>query len=192
MKGHKKKSSRIFKAIEVATKAHAGQFRKGTSLPYILHPLGVGRILIEYDFPEEVVIAGILHDTIEDTSVTLKDILKFFGRNVKRIVEGVSEPNRSDTWKIRKQHTIDYLKTASIDVLLVTCADKLDNIKAIKEDYNKIGDALWKRFNAKKDKQEWYYKSLARSFLGRSKERIGVSLFKEFSNEVKLVFKGAE
>ena len=192
MKGQKKKSSRIFKAIEFAAKAHAGQFRKSTNLPYILHPLGVGRILIEYDFPEEVVIAGILHDTIEDTSVSLKDILKGFGRDVKRIVEGASEPNRSDTWAKRKQHTVDYLKTASIDVLLVSCADKLDNINSIKKDYRKMGDKLWDRFNAKKEKQEWYYKSLSKAFLGRSKERVGAALFKEFSNEVILVFEGAK
>lgn len=188
----KKKPSQIFKAIEFAAKAHTGQFRKSTNLPYILHPLGVGRILIEYDFSEEVVIAGILHDTIEDTSVTLKDILNVFGRNVKRIVEGASEPNRSDSWVNRKQHTIDYLKTAPGDVLLVACADKLDNIRAIKKDINKIGDVLWDRFNAKKDKQEWYYKSLTKAFLGRSKEMVGAALFKEFSSEVNLVFEGAK
>ena len=188
----KKKPSQIFKAIEFAAKAHTGQFRKSTNLPYILHPLGVGRILMEYDFPEEVVIAGILHDTIEDTPVTLKDILKHFGKDVKRIVEGASEPDRSDSWEKRKQHTIDYLKTAPEDVLFVACADKLDNIRAIKKDLNKIGNALWKRFNAKREKQSWYYKALASLFCERSKEKIGAALFKEFADEVKLVFETAE
>ena len=188
MKGRKKKSARIFKAIEFATKAHSGQFRKGTKMPYIVHPLGVGKILIEYNCPEEVVIAGILHDAIEDTSVTLKDIGLHFGKNVKRIVEGASEPNRADTWKNRKKHTIKYLRTAPIDVLLVSCADKLDNIRAIKKDYAQIGNKLWARFNRPEIDQKWYYQSLARSFINSTKDIPNRTLFKVFAKAVNNFF----
>jgi len=186
----KKKSSKlVFKAIKFATKAHSGQFRKGTRVPYIVHPLGVGKILIEYNCPEEVVIAGILHDTIEDTSVTIKDIGLHFGKNVERIVEGASEPNRADTWKNRKKHTIEYLKTAPNDVLLVACADKLDNIRAIKEDYEQIGNKLWTRFNRPKKDQKWYYQSLARSFIVSSKDIPNRTLSRVFAKAVSNFFK---
>lgn len=189
MEDNKNKSNRVFKAIEFATKAHSGQFRKGTNVPYILHPLGVGKILIEYNCPEEVVIAGILHDTIEDTSVTLKDIGMLFGKDVQRIVKGATEPDRTDTWENRKRHTIEYLKTAPIDILFVSCADKLNNIRAIKEDYAKIGDKLWTRFNRPKKEQKWYYQSLASSFLNSTKHIANKSLFKVFVTTVNSFFK---
>jgi len=185
----KKKQNRIFKAIDFATKAHSGQLRKGTKVPYIVHPLGVGKILIEYNCPEEVVIAGILHDTIEDTSVTLKDIGLHFGKNVKRIVGGASEPNRADTWKNRKKHTIEYIKTAPREVLLVSCADKLDNIRAIKGDYAQMGNKLWVRFNRPKKDQKWYYQSLASSFMNSSKDIPDRTLFKVFTKAVNNFFK---
>ena len=188
MKGHKKKSSRVFEAIEFATKAHFGQFRKGTNIPYIVHPLGVGKILINHGVSEDVVVAGILHDTIEDTSVTLGDIGTRFGSNVKKIVRGASEPNRADTWKDRKKHTIEYLKTAPIDVLLVSCADKLDNIRAIKEDYAQIGNKLWARFNRPEIDQKWYYQSLARSFINSTKDIPNRTLFKVFAKAVNNFF----
>ena len=181
--------SKIFDAIEFATKAHKGQFRKGTNIPYIIHPIGVGKILLEHECSEDVVIAGILHDTIEDTSVTIEAIEKIFGGKIKKIVEGASEPNRKDTWKNRKKHTIKYLRTAPVDVLFVSCADKLDNIRAIKEDYAQIGNKLWARFNRPKKDQKWYYQSLAKSFFNSTKDIPNRTLFKVFAKSVNTFFK---
>ncbi len=178
----------IFEAIEFAAKAHHGQFRKGTKLPYILHPLGVAKILIERGYLDNVVIAGILHDTIEDTSVTLDDIKEHFGVQVAELVEALSEPDKSDSWKNRKQHTLDYLKTAPIDVLLIACADKLHNIRSIREDYARHGEALWSRFNRPKVKQKWYYQALAEVFVSRIESETSKSLFTEFQLEVTKVF----
>jgi (p)ppGpp synthase/HD superfamily hydrolase len=177
----------IFEAIEFAVKAHSGQFRKGTKIPYIVHPLSVARILIEHDCPEEVVVAGILHDTVEDTPVTIGDIRRSFGENVASLVAGASEPGKSDTWENRKRHTIEYLKTAPLDVLFVSLADKLDNIRAIRADYEKLGDAVWSRFNRPKESQAWYYRSLADLF-GARIEGPFASLVKEFRSEVNKVF----
>jgi (p)ppGpp synthase/HD superfamily hydrolase len=101
----------IFKAIEFATRAHSGQYRKGTKLPYIVHPLGVAKILIECDSPEHLIVAGILHDTVEDTSATLDEIKQTFGWDIADLVEAASEPDKSDTWENRKEHTIQMLKT---------------------------------------------------------------------------------
>jgi len=184
----KKKGKLIFQAIEFAVKAHTNHFRKGTNIPYIVHPLGVGKILIEHGFSEDVIAAGILHDTIEDTPVTLKDIKKYFGGNIRRIVEGASEPDKSDTWENRKRHTIEYLKTAPLDVRLVSCADKLDNIRAIREDYAKLGEKLWSRFNRPKKDQRWYYRSLAHAFLYSNKTKSGKKLFKDFASAVNNFF----
>lgn len=180
----------VFAAIEFATKAHKGQVRKGTKIPYITHPLGVAKILIENDCPEEIVVAGILHDTVEDTPVTIEDIRQAFGEKVAQLVQAASEPDKSDTWENRKRHTIESLKTVPMDVLLVSLADKLDNIKAIREDYEKLGESLWPRFNRPKQSQEWYYKSLAEVFSGRQASEPLASLVREFSSEVERVFGG--
>src|ERR1039457_2338264 len=93
----------LFDAVSFATEAHTGQFRKGTSIPYIIHPLNVGKILINCGCRIEMVIAGILHDTIEDTHVSLSDVLERYGVDVANLVEGVSEPDRSDSWENRKK-----------------------------------------------------------------------------------------
>lgn len=182
------KNEQVFKAIEFATKAHYGQFRKGTKLPYILHPLGVAKILIEHDCSEEIVVAGILHDIVEDTSTTLKDINENFGVQVAELVEALSEPDKSDNWENRKQHTIDYLKIAPIEVLLISCADKLHNVRAIREDYARNGEALWSRFNRPKTKQKWYYQALAEVFISRREGETSKTLFSEFQLEVNEVF----
>jgi (p)ppGpp synthase/HD superfamily hydrolase len=148
----------------------------------------VAKILIEYDCEEEIVIAGILHDTVEDTDVTLEEIRRSFGEEVARLVAAASEPDKSDTWENRKRHTIEYLKTAPMDVLLLSCADKLDNIRSIREDYERVGDSVWKRFRRAKDSQEWYYSSLADLFMSRAEGDPGATLFRQFFYEVQQVF----
>jgi (p)ppGpp synthase/HD superfamily hydrolase len=87
-----KGTNMIFKVIEFATLAHSGQYRKGTKIPYIVHPLAVGQILIEHGCSVQVVIAGILHDTLEDTRVTIGEINDLFGKEVADLVQAVSEP----------------------------------------------------------------------------------------------------
>ena len=86
----------IFKAIEFSTKAHSGQCRKGTKIPYITHPLNVAKTLIQLECSEPVIVAGILHDTLEDTRVTFDELLEIFGKEIADLVNSASEPNRSD------------------------------------------------------------------------------------------------
>lgn len=178
----------IFNAIEFAVKAHLGQFRKGTEIPYIVHPIGVMRILIENNSPPEVVIAGILHDTVEDSIVTLYDIKQRFGAEVMELVRYASEPDKSDTWENRKQHTIDVIKTASENALLVICADKLDNLKSIYEDFQKTGESLWSRFNRPKEKQSWYFRSIAEQFEKRFYDGSDYPLFLQINPLVQKIF----
>lgn len=179
----------IFRAIEFAARAHRNHYRKGTKVPYIVHPLNVAKILIEYGCAEEVVVAGILHDTTEDTPVTIGEIRGEFGDKVAALVEAASERDKSDTWEHRKSHTVEYLKTAPMDVLILSCADKLDNVKSIIEDVEKDGESVWDRFNRPKDDQEWYYRSLVGVFNSRAGENeTAAKLFQRFALEVKILF----
>ena len=150
-------------AIKVSTKAHEGQYRKGTNLPYISHPYAGGMLLMSSECTSEVVAAGILHDTVEDTELTLLDIEEQFGPKVASIVEECSEPNKEWSWEERKEHTIEYLKTAPIEVKLVTCADKLHNVRTMYENYQLEGEDFWNRFNRGKEKQAWYYRNIVKS-----------------------------
>lgn len=184
-------SQRVFEAIEFATKAHTGQFRKGTKVPYIVHPLGVAKILIEAGCSEDVAVAGILHDTVEDSSFKIDDIRREFGEEVARLVEGASEPDKSDTWENRKRHTIDILETASMDAVYVSLADKLANIRDIRADYEKLGDDVFLRFNRPKDKQEWYYRAMAGVFSKRIVDEPFLSLVLELRFEIVKVFQGS-
>lgn len=181
---------KIHEAVYYAGKRHAGQVRKGTSIPYIVHPLEVMGILIENGCSEDVIVAGILHDIIEDTcdnNDTIRDIVRSeirekFGEGVLKIVNCESE-DKSKSWEERKQHTIDCLKTDSLEVRLVCCGDKLSNIMSIESDKNKIGDKVFRRFNAPKEKLAWYYRSI-----GENLHLEGYKMFDEYKSCVERVF----
>ncbi len=156
------RKNNIEEAIEIAAQAHDGQFRKGTQTPYITHPYAVGLILRDAGCSEAVVIAGILHDTVEDTDLTLDCIRKSFGSPIADIVDGCSE-NKSLRWRERKTERIEALKTASHEVCLVTCADKLHNLRTVISEYDEIGDIVWERFHGGVEAQSWYYQSILNS-----------------------------
>ncbi|MDR2701104.1 MAG: HD domain-containing protein [Spirochaetaceae bacterium] len=150
----------IHEAIIFASKKHAGQVRKGTNIPYFSHPAEVMQILTMNGCPENVIVAGILHDTLEDTGTTPAEILDRFGEDILKIVAAESE-DKSKTWKERKQFTIDHLAGASLEAKLVCCADKLSNLRSMAADKEAVGDKLWERFNAGKSDIEWYYRGIA-------------------------------
>ncbi|RFU65178.1 HD domain-containing protein [Peribacillus glennii] len=176
----------IEKALQIASKAHENQYRKNTDIPYITHPVAVGIVLLKEGFGEEIVAAGILHDTVEDTSITLGDIEKMFGTKIAGIVAGCSEPDKSLSWEKRKEHTIEFLKSASNEIRIVACADKLHNIKSIIQDYEQMGEGVWSRFTRGREKQEWYYRNLVDS-LGYASP---FKLLNELQEEVERLFGG--
>lgn len=185
-------SLNIQKAIVFATKKHSGQNRKGTDIPYIVHPMEVMQILTAMDCSQNVIIAGILHDTLEDTDCTPEEIEKIFGADVCAIVQNESE-DKSKTWKERKQQTIDELKGASAESQLVCFADKLSNIRSMYRDKLCIGEKIWERFNADKNSILWYYRSIADILKNSEFDNILNSehwkqLFEEFQNTINLVF----
>jgi (p)ppGpp synthase/HD superfamily hydrolase len=176
----------VEKALQLAGQAHDGQYRKGTKIPYITHPVAVGIILMKAGYHEDLIAAGILHDTVEDTIITLGDIEKEFGSKIASIVDGCSEPDKSLTWEERKEHTIEYLKTAPSDIRVVACADKLHNVRSILSDYKQHGDEIWTRFKRGKEQQEWYYRNIIESLGAAS----SFSLLEELKKEVNELFKG--
>lgn len=152
----------IEEAIVFAAEAHSGQHRKATGRPYIWHPLAVGRLLADHGYAEPVIVGGLLHDTVEDTHVTLEQLARRFGADVAAIVDGCTEPDhRALRWEERKSHTIGALPSASLDVRAVTAADKIDNLRSIASDLEEIGESVWTRFRRDRDKQEWYYRGIA-------------------------------
>jgi predicted adenylyl cyclase CyaB len=161
------RTERITDAFSFAVKAHKDQVRKGTQIPYIEHPLRVAKILIDLRCPEDVVIAALLHDTVEHAIVNIDDIRIYFGENVASLVERVSEPDKSAPWEDREQHTIVRLKNAPEDALLIACADKLENLMEMRATNQSVGADLWKQFYGPKEKQESHYRSLAEVFTKR-------------------------
>ena len=152
----------IHTSIIFATTAHNKQLRKGTQLPYIIHPLEVAQILSYVHASQEVIAAGILHDTLEDTKVTYQELTYHFGETIASLV--LECTNTCDgPWRIRKQHTITKLETTkNQNVALILCADKISNLRSIVHDVNTIGQDVWNRFSASKEDVFWYYKQLGK------------------------------
>jgi len=155
-------------AIIYAIWAHSGQVRKGTTTPYILHPLEAAAIVASMTDDQEIIAAAVLHDTLEDAGISLDEIAEKFGTRVADLVKSESENKRanlpaSETWLIRKQETIEYLSNErDIAVKMIALADKLSNIRAIYRDHLAIGDELWERFNQHDPQMyAWYYRAIA-------------------------------
>lgn len=176
----------ITKAIKFATKNHEGQLRKGSGFPYIIHPMEVWQILRNNDCSVNVQVAGLLHDTLEDTKVTSEEIETEFGKDILAIVQTETE-DKSKSWQERKQHTIDHLASSSKETKMVCCADKLSNCRAQLYDYNQIGDKLFDRFNkeSKPEDQAWYYKGIVEAL----KPLCGMKMYEELKEVVGKLYK---
>ena len=177
------------RALTLATKAHKNQWRKGTTTPYIVHPVMVSMLLREEGCPENLILSALLHDTIEDSHVTYEDIKTKFGKEVAKIVLHLSDKDKNLPWETRKQREIDFLqKEATTEEIIVACADKYHNISCISADYKLAGNHVWKRFNAPKEKQKWYYHELLNVFQKRKEALDSLSIYEEFRNKVYEVF----
>lgn len=176
----------VDKAIQFAALKHAGQVRKGTDIPYISHPFAVGMMLQKAGEQETMVAAGILHDTIEDTSATETEIEELFGEQVLHLVLSASEPDKSLSWEERKRHTISELATRSREELAIIVADKLHNLRSIRTDLEQSGEQVWNRFNRGKKQQEWYYSGMLEALINRQGE---LPMIEELQLEVEKVFR---
>ncbi len=185
-------TSLLDRALVFAVRAHAGTERRGKGFPYIVHPLEAVEIVATMTRDQELLAAAALHDTVEDTDVTVEQIRAEFGERIASLVasesdivfNGVSE---EDSWHARKQAAIDRLARASRDAKMVALGDKLSNLRAIARDYAEQGDALWSLFHAKDPKDhEWHYRGLAASL----SELCDTFAYKEFEQLIDHVFGG--
>lgn len=146
----------INKAIKYARKKHIGQKRKGKDVPYIVHPLEVFNILYRMGADNNLLIAGLLHDVLEDTDTKVQEIASEFGTDVAELVAAHTE-NKKLQWQERKKIACEELATAPKRVQMLVLADKLSNIREMAQDHEDIGDELWKRFRKGYEMQSWYY-----------------------------------
>ena len=173
-------------AIYYATKAHTGQRRKSDKeVDMIFHPFTVGMILQRAGASTECVIAGLLHDVIEDTRYSLEDIKNEFGSDVAKFVDEVSE-DKSLPWKERKIEAIDKIKTASLEGKLVECADKINNLETLYNQYQEQGESIWKSFNKPKEEQKWYYTKMYQAVLMNTNEK--GALFERYKRILEKLF----
>ena len=178
------------RAILFAVKAHAGTERRGKGFPYIVHPMEAVSIAATITADQEILAATALHDTIEDTDVTIEQLREEFGDRIASLVGSETDvifENRSeeDSWHDRKQAAIDRLAKVSHDAKIVAMGDKLSNMRAIARDYAQQGDALWSLFHTSDPKEhEWHYRGLADSL----RELEGTFAFQEFEELIDKVF----
>ncbi len=184
-------STFLDKAIEFAVKAHANSERRGKGFPYIVHPLEAMSIVASMTPDQELLAAAALHDTVEDTGVTVDDLRREFGERVAALVEAESDVfveglSEEASWHDRKKAAIDRLAAAPYEAKMVAMGDKLSNMRAIWRDYKEKGDELWKIFHAKdKADHEWHYRSLADSL----SELSDTFAYQEFLSLINDVFK---
>ncbi len=177
-------TEKLTRAVDYARHLHIER-RKGTGIPAMAHLFGVASLVMGEaglaDFPvtEDMVIAALLHDAVEDHggALRLDDIRQNFGPEVARMVEGLSDSfaadeNAKDPWEERKQDYIDRLRGEPADVRLISAADKLYNARSIVEDYRVIGPEVWRRFKRGRDLQIWYFETILEVFKSAGRSRI--------------------
>jgi (p)ppGpp synthase/HD superfamily hydrolase len=178
-------------AFAYAADWHREDVRKSTDIPVIAHLLAVASLVLAHGGSDEQAAAALLHDVAEDHGgrARLREIRKRFGPRVARMVRDCSDsltndPKRKAKWKKRKVAYIEHLRTAKKDALLVSCADKVYNARAIVDDARTIGPKVWERFNAGASKQAWYYRELSTVFTTRLTKEPAAGLARELAEIV--------
>lgn len=166
-------TQRFAQGLDLAVRAHDGQLRKGTAIPYIAHPMAVASIALEYGADEDQAIAALLHDAVEDGGAEFEqEIRERFGARVADLVMGCTDgipdaTGQKPPWKQRKEKYLTHLEMATSDVLLVSGSDKLHNARAILADLHTVGEFVFDRFTASKEETLWYYTTLSEIFSRR-------------------------
>lgn len=161
-------SERYDAALAYASELHRDQTRKGTGVPYLTHLLSVSALVGEHGGDEDQMIAGLLHDAIEDQGATGPDLEARFGPRVRHIVEACTDAfeRPKPAWRARKERYVAKLPGASVDVKLVSASDKLHNARSILADLRRpdVGAAIWSRFSVPREETLWYYRALVGAF----------------------------
>ena len=150
---------RLQQAITQAATSHDGHYRKGSTKPYVTHVVSVMLIASEYTDDEDILVACLLHDIMEDRPDTysFEQMAADFGPRVVDLVQGVTKDSTLPDWRARSDAYLAHLRQAGPDVALISLSDKYHNLTSILSDYGQLGDVLWERFNAGKPDQQWWY-----------------------------------
>jgi (p)ppGpp synthase/HD superfamily hydrolase len=171
-----KLGARLQRAFRYAARKHEGQTRKQTAVPYLSHLMAVASLVLEAGGDEDMAIAALLHDVVEDCGgmPRLREIRRQFGARVARIVAGCTDSfvKPKPEWIERKTEYLRQIKHADAETRLVSASDKLHNVRTILADYRKDGEAIWARFNGKKEGTLWYYRALTDEYQRRCRNRI--------------------
>ena len=162
----------FIEALNYAMGLHAQDQRKGTTVPYAAHLLGVCALVLVDGGSEEEAMAALLHDALEDhpDRTSSEEIRARFGAHVLALVEACTDTppgykgGAKPPWRQRKAAYLEHLRSASAGELRVSLADKLDNARAILADYRQLGEGLWSRFNAGREDQLWSLRSLVQAY----------------------------
>jgi len=167
---------RLQRAFRYAAEKHAGQTRKQSAVPYLSHLMAVASLVLEAGGDEDMAIAALLHDVVEDCGgmPRLREIRKQFGPRVAKIVEGCTDSfgEPKPEWIERKKDYLREVKHAGVETRLVSASDKLHNVRTILADYRQHGEAIWTRFSGRKEGTLWYYRALSDEYQRRSPNRI--------------------
>jgi (p)ppGpp synthase/HD superfamily hydrolase len=167
---------RFLRAFEFAAEKHKKQTRKVSSIPYIAHLMGVTSLVLEAGGDEDLAIAALLHDVVEDCggAQMLKEVRRRFGSRVAKVVDGCtdSDSDPKPPWRERKETYIRHLRHADAGTRLVSAADKLNNVRSILGDYRAVGESIWSRFHGGREGTLWYYRTLRDEFLRHPENRI--------------------
>jgi (p)ppGpp synthase/HD superfamily hydrolase len=167
---------RFRRAFLFAVEKHASQARKCSTIPYIAHLMGVASLVLEAGGDEDLAMAALLHDVVEDCGgrPMLREVRRRFGNRVAKIVDGCTDSytEPKPPWRERKESYLRHLKTADAGTRLVSAADKLNNVRSILSDYREIGESVWSRFNGGREGTLWYYRALLEEFLRHRPNRI--------------------
>lgn len=154
---------RLEEAVRVAARAHKNQLRKSTNIPYIIHPYSVMLLAAEITDDEDILIACLFHDILEDVpdEYSQEQMANQFGERVVQIVLGVTKNDEIASWQERADAYLEHLeKEADVASVIVSAADKAHNLMSIIKDFQVQGETLWDRFNSGKERQLWWYKSV--------------------------------
>jgi len=166
---------RLQRAFRYAAEKHAGQTRKQSAVPYLSHLMAVASLVLEAGGDEDLAIAALLHDVVEDCGgmPRLREIRKQFGVRVAKIVEGCTDSfgEPKPEWVERKKDYLREVKHADAETRLVSASDKLHNVRTILADYRQDGEAIWARFSGKREGTLWYYRALSNEYRRRNPNR---------------------
>jgi GTP pyrophosphokinase len=157
---HPYREGRFAAALRLAQRAHDGQYRKGSSTPYIAHPLAVASLALQYGADDEVASAAVLHDAVEDGggAPMLERIRWAIGERVAAIVEGCTDGCAPKApWEARKRAYVARLPSLAPATRLVVACDKLDNLRATHDDLRRLGREALAKFSAAPSRLRWYY-----------------------------------